>query len=544
MVQPSLPPLRFFFPSAPQALPHSRRCSRNTCATLFPEGRAAFVQHLNPGASMHLVIGLPLRNQQELNSFLGNLYDPSSPNYRQYLSVDQFTKMFGPTQEDYDAVIKFAHESGFVVSGLAPNRLIVEVDATATSVEKALHVTMNVYQHPTESRTFYAPDREPTANVSTRLWNINGLDNYSIPRPNVSQSTTAPNTGTGSGPGGFFLGSDLRKAYYGSTGTLTGAGQNIGLLEYVGYNPADVTTYFSTYGPPLTTTVVPVSTDGTAAICATCDDAEQALDIEYSISMAPGLNQCIVYVGSTDQSMLNRMATDNSAKAISCSWSWRPADPQVDDPIFMQMAAQGQTFASASGDSASWSSGEFNWPQESANVLCVGGTHLVTTGAGGPWSSETGWSLSGGGISIDRIQIPSWQHNKKVVTAANGASRKLRNGPDVAMEGDFQNYICYDGTCSGGWGGTSFACPEWIGYLALANQQAVSHGNPTLGLVTPALYTIGTGHNYTTNFHDILTGSNTGFSCVAGFDLVTGFGSANGATLINTLCSLKEQSFP
>ncbi len=50
--------------------------------------------------------------------------------------------------------------------------------------------------------------------------------------------------------------------------------------------------------------------------------------------MAPGLNQCIVYVGSTDQSMLNRMATDNTAKSLSCSWSWKPADPQVDDPIF------------------------------------------------------------------------------------------------------------------------------------------------------------------------------------------------------------------
>ena len=180
--------------------------------------------------------------------------------------------------------------------------------------------------------------------------------------------------------------------------------------------------------------------------------------------MAPGLNQCIVYVGGTDQSILNRMATDNSAKAISCSWSWKPADPQVDDPIFMQMAAQGQTYAVPQETAPAGAQVSITGRRKARTFSASAATHLVTTGAGGPWSSETGWADSGGGISIDRIQIPSWQHNKKVVTAANGASKKLRNGPDVAMEGDFQNYICYNGTCAGGWGGTSFACPEWIGY--------------------------------------------------------------------------------
>jgi subtilase family serine protease len=251
--------------------------------------------------------------------------------------------------------------------------------------------------------------------------------------------------------------------------------------------------------------------------------------------MAPNLTQCIVYVGSTDASLLNRMATDNTAKIISCSWSWRPADPTVDDPFFQQMATQGQTFASASGDSASWGAGEYNYPQEDANLLCVGGTSLVTNGAGGTWRSEKGWADSGGGISPDHIPLPSWQHNNKVVNNQNHASRTYRNGPDVAAEGDFQNYICYDGTCGGGWGGTSFACPEWAGFLAMANQQSVSHGHSTLGFVNPAIYTIGEGTSYTSNFHDIRMGSNSGFSCVAGFDLVTGWGSMNGPTLINTL---------
>jgi hypothetical protein len=69
----------------------------------------------------------------------------------------------------------------------------------------------------------------------------------------------------------------------------------------------------------------------------------------------------------------------------------------------------------------------------------------------------------------------------------------------------------------------------------MANQQSVSHGHSTLGFLNPAIYAIGIGTAYTSNFHDIRTGSNSGFSCVAKFDLVTGWGSMNGPTLINTL---------
>jgi hypothetical protein len=51
------------------------------------------------------------------------------------------------------------------------------------NIEKAFHVTMGVYQHPTENRTFFAPDREPTPDLAVQLWHIAGLDNYSIPQP-------------------------------------------------------------------------------------------------------------------------------------------------------------------------------------------------------------------------------------------------------------------------------------------------------------------------------------------------------------------------
>ena len=111
----------------------------------------------------------------------------------------------------------------------------------------------------------------------------------------------------------------------------------------------------------------------------------------------------------------------------------------------------------------------------------------------------------------------------------------MRNSPDVAAEANTDNYICYDGGCGGGWGGTSFAAPRWAGYLALANQQAVSHNDKPIGFINPTLYTLGLGSSHATYFHDITSGSNGTYSCQTGYDLVTGWGSPNGVGLINSL---------
>jgi kumamolisin len=221
---------------------------------------------------------------------------------------------------------------------------------------------------------------------------------------------------------------------------------------------------------------------------------------------------------------------------LSCSWGWSPADPTTDDPIFKEFAAQGQNLFVASGDSGAYRThSPYVYPADDAHVTSVGGTDLTTASAGGPWKSETAWSDSGGGISPDHIAIPSYQLLKGVITKANKGSTTYRNCPDVAVEANTDNYICYDGTCGGGWGGTSFAAPRWAGYLALTNQQAVANGLKPLGFINPTLYSIGLGSSYDTDFHDITSGSNGTYSAVTGYDLVTGWGSPNGTGLINAL---------
>jgi subtilase family serine protease len=199
------------------------------------------------------------------------------------------------------------------------------------------------------------------------------------------------------------------------------------------------------------------------------------------------------------------------------------------------MAAQGQNFFAASGDNSTWSRRNEAWPADAAYVVSVGGTDLTTTGPAGGWASETAWSYSGGGVSPDGIQIPSWQ--VPAINSSNKGSTTLRNGPDVAANANFTYYVCADqsGCTANEYGGTSFAAPIWAGYMALVNQAATQGGHATLGFINPLIYPIGLGGNYGSSFHDIVSGTSGSYSAVPGYDLVTGWGSPNGSGLISSL---------
>src|SRR5271166_4500203 len=478
-------------------------------------GKAVAVGVLPSTQRLNLAIMLPLRNQSDLSGFLDRLYDPSSPDYHQFLTVAQFTERFGPTEQDYQAVVAFAKANGFTVTDTPANRLLVDINGSVGQIEKAFHVGMKVYLHPTENRTFYSPDREPSLDLSVAVAHIAGLNNFSIPRPMLKKATAQQqmvHSNAGSGPGGAYLGSDMRAAYY-YGGTLTGIGQAVGLVEFDGYNLSDVTKTFDgqQYSVPINNVLIDGASAGSDG-----DDGEQVLDIVQAIAMAPGMTQVRVYIapitthiGVGDVDMFNKMATENIAKQLSCSWGWNPADTAANDPIFQEFAAQGQNLFVASGDAGAYTGSnatDYSYPAEDVYVVAVGATDLTTNGAGGPWQSETAWADSGGGPSDNRFAIPSWQVG--VADSSNGASTTIRNVPDVAAEGNFDNYLCDQGSCSGTWGGTSFAAPRWAGFLALINQQSVANGNTPLGFINPAIYSIGQGSSYDSDFHDITSGNN------------------------------------
>ena len=523
-------------------------------------GAAQSLGRLPAGQVLQLDVVLPVRDPDGLKSFVKEVQDPASPVYRRFLTPAEFTERFGPTQADYDKVVKFAEESGFTVVGGSRDGMEVQIKGTVAVIERAFHVVMNSYTHPTEARIFYGPDREPTTTLPFPLWHVSGLDNFSIPHPmlekksdyakahGIAPEEVVKHATTGSGPSASFLGSDMRAAYYGGT-ALTGTGQNLGLFEYLGTDLTDLTTYFSNVGQTNNVPITLLSTDGTSTSCVdsraggSCDDTEQTLDMTQAIGMAPGLASLVMYVGNTDTAIISAMTTHNPLPTtIGCSWGWTPADPSTLDPYFERMSAQGQNFFAASGDSSTWSKSNEAWPADDAYVVSVGGTDLVTASAAGPWKSETAWTDSGGGISPDSIAIPAWQQISGVINSTNKGSTTLRNGPDVSANANFTFYTCADQTTclANEYGGTSFAAPMWAAYIALANEQLANSGEALLGFIDPMIYAENESggaltSTYSADFHDVTSGTSGSYSATTGYDLVTGWGSPNGVALINEL---------
>ncbi len=511
------------------------------------------VEHLSAAQHLNLAISLPLRNPDKLKSLVQDLYDPASPNYHQYLTPAQFTENFGPTESDYQALVDFAKSHGLAVTVTHPNRLLLDVEGAITDVENAFGVTMQVYQHPREARTFFAPSAEPSVDLGVSVLQISGLDNFSLPhsnakpRPAAMASTAAPHAG--SGPSGAYAGGDFRAAYVPGT-TLTGAGQSVGLLQFDGYYASDIAAYRTQFGLP-NVPLINVAVDGGVSSPGS-DNGEVCLDIEMAMSMAPGLSAIYVYEAPNSSpwvDLLNRMATDNLAKQISCSWGGGSPSAAA-EAIFQQMAAQGQSFFNATGDSDAFT-GSISFPSDSPNITQVGATTLTTSGAGGTYVSETVWNWglqsgsyvgSSGGYS-NYYAIPSWQQGTSMAT--NQGSTTKRNVPDVALVGD-NVFVRYNKGSSGAMGGTSCAAPLWAGFTALLNQQAAANGLTSVGFLNPAIYAFGNGTNYKSGFHDTTSGNNftssspAKFSAVAGYDLCTGWGSPAGSVLINAIAGLPD----
>lgn len=497
---------------------------------------------------LSLAIGLPLRQPEALTNLLQQIYDPAHPRYHQYLTPEQFTAAFGPTEQDYQGLMAFARANGLRVTAVHPNRMVLDVSGTVADIERAFHLRLRTYQHPVEGRTFYAPDTEPTLDLAVPLLHISGLSDLVIPRPaSLHPRPSGPGTGGtpegGSGPNGLYRGSDFRGAYAHGV-SLNGAGQMVGLVEFDGYYPGDITAY-CTQAKISAVPLINVYVDGFTGPPGV-DNVEVALDIDMANAMAPGLSAIIVYqggqVGFAD-SILNRMATDNLAKQLSTSWTFY-SDATVDQ-VFQEFAAQGQSFFTASGDGGAVT-GLASAPTDDPYITVVGGTTLTTTGPAGAWVSETAWNwypigeagATGGGISTD-YPIPSWQQGVPSLST-NGGSTTRRNFPDVAMVAD-NVYVVADNGATYSLGGTSVAAPLWAGFTALVNQQAATLGQPPVGFINPAVYALGVGPGYATNFHDITTGNNTTpsspnrFYAVHTYDLCTGWGTPAGQNLINTL---------
>jgi subtilase family serine protease len=545
-----------FLPFAAPGLAAETRALRKHVPEVIHRLGLQPVGRLPTNQQLHLAIGLPLHNQAALDTLLEQLYNPASPNFRRYLTPDQFREQFGPTAAEYQTILEFARTNGLEVTGTFTHRQLVDVSGTVADIEKAFHLVLRTYQHPTEARQFFAPDAEPTISANVPLLSISGLNNYVQSTGLRRQSDHRPSsTAVGSGPGGNYQGKDFRNAYVPGV-TLNGSGQYVGLVEMDGFYTSDIRAYEIRTGlPNVPITIVPLSGSSGYPDNNTNAVAEVSLDIEMVISMAPGIAGLYVFEDNNYDDVLGHMVSYMGIKQFSSSFSGYGFDSTGDD-LLQTMAAQGQSFFQASGDGDAYTV-PILAPSDSKYLTTVGGTQLTMDATASNYVSESVWNSgfqnpgwppngdvpgggywgSGGGISTT-YTIPGWQRG--VNMTAVGGSTSQRNIPDVAMVAN-NVWVNYFNGLSGAFEGTSIAAPLWAGFTALVNQQAAADGKPSVGFVAPACYAIGEGSRYSYCFHDITAGNNfwpgspSQFSAAVGYDLCTGWGTPNGLPMVRGL---------
>ncbi|MFE6054686.1 protease pro-enzyme activation domain-containing protein [Kitasatospora sp. NPDC056446] len=480
-------------------------------------------------------VSLKLGDSAGLDRFLTAVATPGTPEFGRYLTPEQFTARFGPTQAAVEQVRTYLAQQGLTVSGVSANRQVVNAHGTAAQVSQAFGTHESSYVDPQLQRAFFANDAAASipSDLASVVQGISGLDNHAVRKNRLAKpNAIAPDAATAA-PGGMAP-AQYTGAYNLNKTGADGTGTTVALWEFDGYQSSNLTTYDSQYGltgPAVST----VSVDGASYDSAPGQgQGEVELDSEIVRGAAPKATQLVYEAPNSDQGeidMANKIVADNRASVISISWgSCEPdttaASMTAVDNAFKQAAAQGISIFSASGDDGSRdctrsTSGStvkaVDFPASSPHQTGVGGTNLKV-GGGNTYSSESAWSTAGGGVSTVFAK-PSWQ-------TGTGVSGTMRTVPDVASNADpASGFAIYT---AGGWqvyGGTSAAAPLWSGYAAQFNQKAKAAGQPVLGEASPRLYTVANSSSYGSVFHDVTTGANQDFSAKAGYDQVTGWGS-------------------
>lgn len=491
---------------------------------------AVHIAALQSGAQVQVVVALKLRNKSDLDGFTGRVMAGKA----RPLSHAAFVQSYAPTDAQVKAVTDYLTSKGFINVTVAANKLFVTADGTAGSVKQAFNTELHSYN--VDGRTAYAnaSDVSVPAALGDIVLAVHGLQNihmyHTLAKPAAATQATA-----GHNPTDFpiiYNASSLPSATNATIGIIT-QGSMTGTIS-------DLKRFAGSAGYPVpnvtTVTVGSASTD-------TSGVDEWNMDTQDSLAAAGGtIKQMILYTAPTLSNAdltkdYNRAVTDNLAQVINVSLGECETDAKnsgimaSNDQIFQSAVAQGQTFSVSSGDSGSYECGAGktaqSYPAVSPYVIAVGGTTLSTNGTA--WSSETVWSCTssancqqsasggaGGGPSLTEA-APSWQTAAGVL----GSSTK-RGVPDIALDASpYSGALVLINGSKVQIGGTSLAAPLFAGFWARVQS---AHGN-ALGFPASAIYQKAKANPGM--FHDVISGSNSGYSAKTGWDYASGYGSLN-----------------
>jgi hypothetical protein len=346
------------------------------------DGTAGLVGHYSSTRMLRLVFGLQPPHMAEEEQFLKDLHTKGSPEFQHFLTAEEWNARFAPSARDERAVVDWAQSQGLTVTHRYPNRLLVDIEGTVSTIERTLNVTINNYQLGT--RSFFSNDRDPAipAELSGIVQSVQGLNNLQrmhpayrmlaeptsldyVPGPVVAagpsshgdadrkqlpaglkgsrQGTNVPNITSGSyDPSDIYSSEayDFNALYnqghccnpFGNpSGSPPETSIAIAAFGDLDYN--DIGGFHNQY-PYLAYNVQKIYIDGQPP----CGGASQpnclevTMDTEYSLAMANSFGSYLdtakiwVYEGgnfnnSTFTDMYNQMVTDGHARVFSTSWS-------------------------------------------------------------------------------------------------------------------------------------------------------------------------------------------------------------------------------
>jgi kumamolisin len=448
-----------------------------------------------------------------------------------------------PDAASLASVAAFLRGHGLTIEAAPASGLAFHVAGPASLVGRVLGVKFIAVSR--EGADYVSADREPVvpAAIAPYVLGIVGLQPQYHAYPMIRFGGDADIVPLAAGGKPPLYPSDLLTAYS-ANGLGSGAGTTTAIIINTFPYTADLTRFWSTTGvaQSLSNITFIQSVAGTLPK----PGGEESLDVEQSSSMAPA-SKVRVYAtvdlsnAHIDTGFQNVIAdlqagvkiTQVSISLGGCETSTSAAQKTADDQYFATMTALGASVFVSSGDSGAHEcarvQGTFTGPitpsffSTSPNVTAVGGTTL-TLNSNSTIKTETSWSSSGGGIS-KFFATPSWQQ---------GLGYAMRAVPDVSADANPNTgvYVIYAGK-TGQVGGTSVSSPVWAGLMGLVNADRINGGKPTLGLVASRT----TSLVRTSNFRDITSGSNHGYSAKVGYDLVTGVGTPVMSNLLATLLS-------
>lgn len=502
---------------------------------------ATHIGAMSTNKMVSVSVALKVRNKAQLDELTGKIMaHQAAP-----ISQDEFIAQFAPTQAQAQAVADHLTSHGFINVQIAPNRLLVTADGHAGAVKQAFNADLHEYD--VAGRRAYAnvtPAQVPAALGNTVLA-VNGLQN--VHQMHTTLKKSAPGT-YATTQSIVAVSPTLFSSIYGASSLPSATTATIGIITAGDMTQpiADLKSFAANSGYPAPAVSVSY---GTTAGTDTSGTDEWNMDSQTSLATAGGTIKSMVLYAANSMSnsditaAINKAVTENKAKVINVSLGECENDAQSSgmtastDQILQTAVAQGQTFSVSSGDSGSYECGGStsyqSYPAVSPYVMSIGGTTLSSSG--GSWVGETVWSCTssttcaasasggtGGGVSATE-NAPSWQ------TAAGVLGTSTKRGvPDIAFDAAPSSgaLVLINGSNST-IGGTSLAAPIFAGFYARIQ---AANGN-TLPFPAQTLYQGAATHaNW---FHDVISGSNGGYSAKTGWDYTTGYGSlqvANFAT--------------